>query len=200
MSGIESTICPGCGAQLLIAKEHQKALCDYCGNTFTVRIGGGLSRLDTPDQEDREQLIKEERYLAVKSEINQIRSEMEEIRCDYLEKEQRILQKHRMGDGLSVSALTAMAVLMKFKDKKNSTLLFDLDKFCARFEALSDEDLNFLLNEVQKYAVDPKIYEKPAAVAFSEDLLAIKKLREERDQKLSVMKIGMAELINGEDE
>jgi hypothetical protein len=158
-----------------------------------------LGRLNATDQGDWERQVKAELNFAVKSEINQIRSEMEEIKRTYHEKEQRILQKHRTADGLSVSGLTAMAVLMKFKDKKNSSLLFDRDKFCARFEALSDEDLDFLLYEVQKLAVDPKIYEKPQAVAFSEDLMVIKKLRGERDQKLSVMKDKLTELIKNKD-
>ena len=84
---------------------------------------------------------------------------------------------------------------MQFKDKRNSSLLFDRDKFKARFESLSDDDLDFLLNEARKFAVDPKIYDKPATVAFSDDLYQIKQLRVERDQKLSALQASIEQLV-----
>ena len=195
MAQHEFTACPACGAKLPINKKKRQLRCDYCRNTFVLSKGGGLNRVNIGRTEIREPLIAGEGHSSKDDAMDQIRTAMEEIKQAYHEREQRILQKHTSSDGLAVSGMTAMAILMQFKDKRNSSLLFDRDKFKARFESLSDDDLDFLLNEARKFAVDPKIYDKPATVAFSDDLYQIKQLRAERDQKLSALQASIDQLV-----
>jgi DNA-directed RNA polymerase subunit RPC12/RpoP len=193
MADFVTLTCLSCGGKLEITKDIDRFACGYCGNEQIVKRSGGIVSLALIADDIKSMKTGVDKTAAELA-IPRIKKEIEELESFYSLKKYQILSSQVETSGY-LKTHTNLFVVSFAKLKCNKTLgLFNFKENAEIFKSLSYEDIDFCVEEWKTFW-KPKGLEKIEIKSLFDFLASIKKLKEERDNKIHEKQAQLEKLL-----